>query len=284
MKLLIVPNLGREPAITATSKLSHLITSLDGTAMISFESAEVITDFEGKIGDIKELLHECDIIIAVGGDGTIFHCAVMGLEFDKPIIGVNAGRLGFLSQIESTNLDPIVRLFNGEYDISERMILECKVFDKESEKSFFAVNDIVLSRGHLGKIVDLEISSNLNTVGEYRADGIIFSTPTGSTAYSLSAGGPIVDPSVDVILITPICPHSLYDRSIIISPNELLTTRSKMINNDDHVSITIDGANIATIDSTGYVEISRAKKHSKFITFNNNDFYSILNQKLKKRR
>lgn len=284
MNLLIVPNLGRDTAITATVELSRMIDSLGGTAMLSLDTAPMVKGFVGRVGSMPELLNDCDIIIPVGGDGTIFHCAIMALELDKPIIGVNAGRLGFLSQIEATNLSPIARLFTGDYDISERMILSCNVYSEESCQSFYAVNDVVISRGHLGKIVDLEISSGGNLIGEYRADGIIFATPTGSTAYSLSAGGPIVDPSVDIILMTPICPHSLYDRSVIISPNEVITARSRMINNDDHVYINIDGSNIATIDSGGYVEISKAQKHSKFITFSNNDFYLILNQKLQKRR
>lgn len=284
MNLLIIPNLGRDTAITITIELSRMIDSLGGTAMLSLDAAEVVKGFTGRVGDLPELLRDCDIIVPVGGDGTIFHCAIMALDLDKPIIGVNAGRLGFLSQIEASNLSPIARLFTGEYDISERMILNCNVHSGESCQSFYAVNDVVISRGHLGKIVDLEVSSGGNLIGEYRADGIIFATPTGSTAYSLSAGGPIVDPSVDIILMTPICPHSLYDRSVIISPNEVITARSRIINNDDHVYINIDGSNVAAIDSSGYVEISKAQKHSKFITFGNNDFYLILNQKLQKRR
>lgn len=284
MNLLIIPNLGRDTAITITIELSRMIDSLGGTAMLSLDAAEVVKGFTGRVGELPELLRDCDIIVPVGGDGTIFHCAIMALDLDKPIIGVNAGRLGFLSQIEASNLSPIARLFTGEYDISERMILNCNVHSGESCQSFYAVNDVVISRGHLGKIVDLEVSSGGNLIGEYRADGIIFATPTGSTAYSLSAGGPIVDPSVDIILMTPICPHSLYDRSVIISPNEVITARSRIINNDDHVYINIDGSNVAAIDSSGYVEISKAQKHSKFITFGNNDFYLILNQKLQKRR
>lgn len=285
MKLLIVPNTIRPKALEVAAELSRYIIEKGSVPMMADETANLVEGFGGIIGDLHALLEECDIVVPVGGDGTIFHCAILALEFDKPILGVNAGRLGFLAQIESNDLTPLEGILSGNYNISHRMVLECEIHDGGDKiERHYCINDVVFSRSTYGKIVDLEILSGDNKVGEYRADGVIFSTPTGSTAYSLSAGGPIVDPSLDLILITPICPHSLYDRSIVISPKEVLTIRSKMINNSDDVYITIDGEGMGVIDSKGHAIIKRFPLYSKFVSLSSNDFYPILNQKLKQRR
>ncbi|MCI8649270.1 MAG: NAD(+)/NADH kinase [Anaerotruncus sp.] len=238
--------------------------------------------FDGvEYGKFESLLIDCDLVAAVGGDGTILHCAKHALVYDKPVIGVNTGRLGYLAQIEADELQLFSRLRTGNYLLQKRMVLEVTL--EGETQPYYALNDAVISKGALGRLVDLDLIGNGQPMGSYRADGIIFATPTGSTAYSLSAGGPIVDPSIGTILLTPICPHSLNDRSILFSPDMRLQVRSRFINNSDAVLLSIDGECIATLDKQRTVSIQRSKKQALFISFAEKGFHMILGSKLESR-
>ena len=146
-----------------------------------------------------------------------------------------------------------------------------------------ALNDVVISKGDLARMVDLDISGDGQAIGSYRADGVILATPTGSTAYSLSAGGPIVDPSIDTIIVTPICPHSLNDRAVLLSPRMRLRVQSRYINASDKIVVSVDGENVALLGQNTPILIRMAEKTARFISFPEKTFTMILREKLKPR-
>jgi len=232
-------------------------------------------------GPFDEQIAACDFIVTVGGDGTILHSAKHAVNYDKPLLGINTGRLGFLAQVEANEIDLLLRLSAGNYLVHEYMLLEVSIGEEDTIR--YAVNDVVISKGELSRLVDLDIEGNGDAIGSYRADGLIFATPLGSTAYSMSAGGPIVNPSINTIILTPICPHSLYDRTVLLSPDMELKVRSRYINNSDNVVVSVDGERIALLNESKSVHIRKAQKSVRFIGFPEKNFNSILSNKLKSR-
>lgn len=191
----------------------------------------------------------CDCAIAIGGDGTTLNIAKKAAFLNKSALGINAGRLGFMSDIERDELSLLTKLINKEYIIDERAMLKATI-EKDGEvlSSHHCLNDIVVSRGNFARLIDVTITYDGRSVSNMRSDGVIISTPTGSTAYSMAAGGPVVSPEADCIIETPICPHSLMDRSIIFSADkELIVTA----NNDQNNSpiMTVDGQEAVNLTS-----------------------------------
>ncbi|MEG1973058.1 MAG: NAD(+)/NADH kinase, partial [Oscillospiraceae bacterium] len=223
----------------------------------------------------------CDIIVAVGGDGTIFHCAFDALLCDKPILGINAGRLGFLSQMELSDLSPLQYIPSNKFTVEKRMVLEAFIKTSSVDTSFLAINDIVFSRSHLGRIIDLDVKCNDEFVGSYRADGLIFATPTGSTAYSLSAGGPVCDPSMDCIVFTPICAHSVFDRSVLFSGDKEIEVSHKFPDEGDKLIVVVDGQPVLLEETIENITIKMSQKRTQFIVLNGKNFYCTFNKKFK---
>ena len=230
--------------------------------------------------DIGELMSACDAVIAIGGDGTILRSATSASVYDKPVLGLNLGRLGFMAGLEFSELDLISRLFTKEYTIQKRMMLDVTVNrDGRCEYRNIALNDVVLSRGTTSHIIDFSVMHNDNVCLQYRADGLIICTPTGSTAYSLSAGGPVVDPAVKSIILTPICPHSLCDRSIIFSSDSVLDI-APTIARENEVYLNLDGDSYYKLDSGVTIHVKRSRQYAKFIIIKHNSFSSVFTQKM----
>jgi NAD+ kinase len=236
----------------------------------------------------KEFRSEVDLIISVGGDGTFLRSASYSFEKQTPVMGINVGNLGFLAEISiDERFSAIDSVLSDKYIIEERMLLSLDVF-REGKKiplvkdGFIALNEFTITRNICAKIIDLEVIVNDYSFVNYRADGIIISTPTGSTAYSLSTGGPIVEPKSEVIIITPICAHDLYSRSLVISTENDIKIRLKTNNSND--IITADGvrANLKIMDMDVF-KFSEASKKLKLITFNNNIFFKVFREKLLKK-
>lgn len=232
----------------------------------------------------RELIRTCDAVVAVGGDGTIFHAAAEAMYDEKPVLGVNAGRLGFLAQLEGDDLSPLSVFADGNYTIEERLVLEATICreGKENSLPIYAVNDIVFSRPDFGRVFDIEVRCQEGLVGVYRADGIIFATPTGSTAYSLSAGGPIADPTIDCMIMTPIASHSLVSRSVVFSGEKVLTAHSPD-SGTDAFYLVADGKPVDAVAQNDLVTIRRSRFRTRFICLQGHDFYHILNEKMKRR-
>jgi len=229
----------------------------------------------------EELYKISDIILALGGDGTLIKAARNCAIYNKPVMGINLGNLGFLSEMEKDELSTLNKLLLGDYTIDERMMINCAITDISGNKlNYNCLNDVIISRGSYPRMIDINLKIGSENVENYTADGLIIATSTGSTAYSLSAGGPIVEPGVDVIIATPICPHSLKNKSILFSSDrELEITVNEKYNKK--VFVSPDGQE--SIEIKGSIFIKKSDYKTKLIRINNKSFYSILNNKLSQR-
>lgn len=226
-------------------------------------------------------LSSCDVAVVLGGDGTIMHIAKYAAAYDVPVLGVNGGTVGFMAGLEMHQLDRLSRLTEGQYKTEERMMLEvCLERDGEAPLVFTALNEAVVSHGSLSRLVQLEVLSDGHPMTTYRADGVIIATPTGSTAYSLSAGGPIVDPSLRCLLLTPICPHAMHTRPYLFSDETALTVVAS-----SEAYLTVDAEQAVPLGVGDRVKVRRHTIAARLISLKEEDaFYDILTQKLIDRR
>lgn len=279
MRALIVPNLEKRNAPECTRAVVQKLLEVGIRPMMqeSYRLLLHLPEAEYCLNS-REAFRKADFLIAIGGDGTMLHEAKRAVEWDLPLLGINLGRLGFMAEIEADELDLLARLTNGEYTLEDRMMLECTLRQEDSEKRYLALNDVVLSNGALSRMVDLDILCGGQMMMSYRANGVIVSTPTGSTAYALSAGGPIIEPSIRCIGLTPICPHSLSTRPVIISDERVLTLTLSPLSRCE-VFLTVDGEVGEPICLNDKVEICRSEKSARFICLKEKSFYMTIHQK-----
>jgi NAD+ kinase len=232
----------------------------------------------------KEFSSKSDVIISIGGDGTFLRASKYSFLKEIPVMGINVGNLGFLTVVETSNMhEALDKLLKNKYEIEKRMLLEGRFFKnrkaiKNEEIPYLALNEFAITRSMLGKIIRFEILVNKISIKKFAADGIIISTPTGSTAYSLSAGGPIVEPKSEVIIITPICPHTLLSRSIILSPDNELEIIISSRNETD--SIGVDGkTEQVSIKPDHIFKVKKSQSKLKLITFNKDTFFKVFKEK-----
>ena len=226
-----------------------------------------------EVKDVKE----ADLIISFGGDGTMLVASKEAIKKDVPIMAVNMGTLGYLTEINPENaIEMLEKYQNGEYIIDNRNFLKVKY----NNKKYYALNELVVIKGGLmSHLMEVEVYSNDIFVNKYRADGVIVSTPTGSTAYSLSAGGSIVHPNLKALIITPLSPHSLNARSIVVDGNDYLSFKIFSRDNDAHLNL--DGSEYLKVDSSDRISAILSKKKIRIVRSGNKDYYSILREKLK---
>lgn len=221
-----------------------------------------------------------DLLVVLGGDGTLLWCARAALTTGVSILGINYGELGFLSEVEAKHAVKFLRkVLDGRYALKERMAIECKILRRgERTKSHYAINDVVVSK-RSGRLLRLKARINGEYFHEFPGDGLIMSTSTGSTAYSLSAGGPIVSPALDVVLLTPICPHTLFARSIVTAGSDEISVEVPADRSD--VILTIDGQIELPLNSGDEVVVRRARHRVKFVRVQDRHFYSKVRDKFK---
>lgn len=279
MRFFVVTNLEKQNAEQCTVSVLNKLVSLGGQVTIPEHLADNFSMIPGILSAPQQkACAECDIVISIGGDGTLIHVAKTAALFGKPVLGINTGRLGFLTRMEQNEISQLSRLFTGDYVIEKRMMLEFQNTSAASgSKKYTALNDVVLSRGALSRIVDLSIFCDGAPVSQYRADGLVFSTPSGSTAYSLSAGGPIVEPDMECIVMSPICPHSLYARSMVFSPNHEISVKTSFERSND-AYITIDGVEGFPIAPGDLISVRMSKEYAKLISLDIS-FFEILSKK-----
>ncbi len=279
MNVLIIPNFEKKNAVACTREICHELKRFGGEVLMEEEKKAFVNLPDVCYGRFEEQIRISDVVIAIGGDGTIIHAAKRAVLYDKPVLGVNAGRLGFLAGLEQDEVPLLKKLVEGAYQTENRMMLEVGHHTSEGDHTYFALNDAVISKGALSKMVESKIYCMGRFVTSYRADGIILSTPTGSTAYALSAGGPIVEPSLDSISLTPISPHSLFDRTILFAPdNELLIHTDA--EPDTEIYLTIDGEEGIRISPQDRLTVKKSGILVKMIRLKEKPFYEVLNQKL----
>ena len=221
------------------------------------------------------------MVLVIGGDGTMLRAARTVYGREIPLLGINQGYLGFLTEIEVEHLAESLRqLLEGDYEIERRMMLSARVYRNDvCIADVNALNDLVVTKGALSRIIKMELYLDEQLVERYHGDGLIFSTPTGSTGYSLSAGGPIVYPAIDLCIVAPICPHSLIARPIIFSPEQGLTLR--MDSNNAPAMLTVDGQNGVELKKGDRIEIGKAQHDTCLIVVEKRNFFAVLREKLR---
>lgn len=231
--------------------------------------------------DMAKDLEKLDLILVLGGDGTLLNTARLAAPFQIPILGINMGYLGFLTEVDlETLFFSLERLVAGEYRLEERMMLRCELKRKGNLiDEFLALNDIVVAKGPFSRMILFDTYVNDQYIDTYSADGIIVSTPTGSTAYSLSAGGPIVFPEMELMLITPICPHTLYSRPMVIGADNNI--RIVLKSDSEDVMLTVDGQHGYKLVRWDEIIIKKSSLHTKLVRLNSKTFADILRSKLR---
>lgn len=234
--------------------------------------------------DEEQIPREVECIISLGGDGTMIRIARDTLKREIPLVGVNIGTLGYLTEIEPQNLySSLDKLIQDEFEIEERMLLKGTFFHQNRDLiKDYALNDIVISRKGSIQIINLKIYVNDEYLCSYNADGIILSTPTGSTGYNLSAGGPIVAPAAQTILLTPICAHTLNTRSIVLSADDRITVKigQPRENRLGEAEISFDGDVVATLGMGDRIDICKTQKKTKIIKLSKISFLEVLREKM----
>ena len=267
MKIALLPNLTRKSALQVSLDVCAELEKHGMKYFIKRDYIEYFKNTEAEFLPLEEMTECCDVVIAVGGDGTIIHAA----KFGKPTLGINAGRIAFMAGLEPTELEMLSALKSGEYEIDRRMMLRAEIVSPDGEilSTHYCVNDAVVARGLQIKMDDFIVEHNGKFLNKYTADGIIFSTPTGSTAYNLSAGGPVVDPQIESVLLTPICTHSLFSRSLIFKPDSEFVLRG---DGDAEIGLSCDGEDAIPIGKGCSLRIKRAEMCGGFIRIKNETF------------
>lgn len=230
---------------------------------------------DGEPGDAESF--PMDVIVSVGGDGTLLRATQTAIRRDVPVMGINVGRIGFLVESELESLPEVCRrLRQNDYTVEKRMMLDAVLADGSVET---ALNDVVISRGGNARLIAMQVTAGREIVGRYVADGLIIATPTGSTGYSLSAGGPIICPEVECMVLSPICPHSLQHRPVVIDAAQSVTLALDCAPQQT-AQLDVDGRTAATLSGRDKVTIRRSRTVTRLVRFGSNSFFQRIRSKL----
>jgi len=271
MKIGIITNKEKKDGMKYVDQISLVATKYGAQVFNSYDSA-------------KELCDYCDLIITIGGDGTFLRAASHALLKEIPVLGFNLGTLGMLTEFDKNNIESsLQKVISGNYFIEERSALDIKVINEQNEIvcKGLAINDCVLSREPNGKMIYVQFDINNNLVERYPCDGIIISTQTGSTAYSLAAGGPIIEPGNDIIMVTPICPHFTDGRSVVARGSSEI--KLHLIKNHDPVSFSIDGTEKYKLEYGDSIFCTLSNIKLKVVRLSKPDFFGKLKVKINER-
>ncbi|MBN2790500.1 MAG: NAD(+)/NADH kinase [Candidatus Delongbacteria bacterium] len=274
MKYGIIDNLHRSHDKESLRNIYHNIKEKGFDVVINNEN-EYNKEFNFKLLSKSELIKYADVIIVLGGDGSLLETARTASESLKPFLGVNFGKLGFLADVkENEVLNCIEMIEDGKYHVEERIMLDAFYRDKK----ICALNDIVLDKGSSQRVMKISVDINNKYFTTYTSDGLIISTPTGSTAYNMSANGPIVQPGVTAFTITPLSPHALAMRPVVIPDSSIISITAE--SSDKRMILSGDGQTNIDIDTLDQVVIKKSERTAKFIKFDGSDFYMLLREKL----
>ena len=280
MKVVIYPNFRKQyaPEVTrAVCQALHQMGLEIGVDQIHRNALGDISYID--FGDLCEMAEQAEFAIAIGGDGTILKCARKLMRSDVKLLGINTGRLGFMAAPESDELDQLPRLLTGEYRVSQRMMLRAALWREGKEIGVYtALNDVYASR-YGGRMSDFSVYADDSLIGRYRADGVVFSTPTGSTAYSLSAGGPIIEPDLSCIEMTLICPHSLFARPVLFSADRRITLVPEHYKTAT-LSLSADGNESVEMQPEDRVVLTRSSHTVSLVEMTDSHFFDSLNGKM----
>ena len=279
MKAALYPNFQKKNALACAREACDVLAAAGIETAVSGVFRETFADKPNMIfEDICVSAETADVVLAIGGDGTILRCAKLLIGSDTKLLGINTGTLGFMAGLEADQLDKLAMLTTGEFEISQRMTLDVLYHGSDGDITATVLNEVSARSGSF-RICDFEVYSDDYLIGRYRADGVLFSTPSGSTAYSLSAGGPVIEPDLECIEMTLICPHSLFSRATLFSPTRRLRMKDTTVR-DDSMVINVDGEHFMSLGAGDSIEICRGKNNINFIDIIGNSFHESLCKKM----
>ena len=281
-KICFITNLEKDFDFKHTDKLINSIKN-ENCIIVSQAVFEAENGFNKSINEIDKMFNESDFAVVLGGDGTILSVAKRACIYDTPILGINLGTLGYLADVEKQDsVKALKKLISGNFTIEKRMMLEASVFAEPKRiEGLLALNDVCITRGFSSKILEFNIFVNMEYVDTLRADGVIICTPTGSTAYNLSAGGPVLKTDAEIIAITPICPHTLTSRPIIVSAEDKITIEVFSRANEDFI-VSTDGQCSMSLKRRNVVQVKKSPYFTTIMKTNQVSFYDVLREKLGK--
>ncbi len=279
LHFVIYPNFQKSCAQEYAIKVCDILHTLGGSVSIdkAYEKNFTACPYV-HYDDFSILIQKADIVIAIGGDGTMLRCARQMIGSSARLLGINTGHLGFMATLETHQLEELANLFQGNYHHSHRILLQASLISGDKQQDFIALNDIVVS-GLYGKVFDFSVFADHVLIGQYRADGIICSTPTGSTAYALSAGGPLIEPELSCIEMTLICPHSLFNRPLLLSSSRKITI-CHTADPERRICVSADGETPAAFPADSMLEIRKSQHMITLISMKHSSFFDSVNQKL----
>ena len=277
-KIGFVTNIEKDPTLQETKKMVDFVLKKGCEVYVSENFSDVHPDVIATSS--SEMYKSVDFVVVIGGDGTILRVARSAAIFDTPILGINFGTLGYLADVEKINaIDAIEKVLNGDFTIENRMMLEPYVERGcVSHEINLALNEVCITNSVCSRMIKLSVEVNGEYFDTFRADGIIVSTPTGSTAYNLSAGGPILSPHTELMTITHICPHTLYARPFVIDGNDVV--RIRVQSNYNNVQISCDGQSTVQMKNDDVIIVKKSRYVTRIIKTTNMNFYDILRRKM----
>ena len=283
-RVIVTPNPYRDKNFATVRRAMDILraSGLDVRLCLPFEvdkSYELPRDL--RFSRLDRELPNADMVICFGGDGTILHMAKAATRHNLPILGVNIGTMGFMAELESTDLDQLSRLSKGDYTLDKRMMLDVSVL--QGDKVLFhdlCLNDAVVTKGAIARVVHLSVKCDGVQAMEFGGDGVIVATPTGSTAYSLSAGGPIVEPEANNILVTPICAHDVGSRCMVASEKRVITVELTR-NARRNAYLSVDGGRALRLNLGDKTVIRKADLTTKLVRLQERSFYDLVNMKFR---
>ena len=280
-RFFLIPNPKKDEMLTVTRAAAEVLLNAGAVVYMREPFASLCDGRVTRIGE-NEYPTDAEAIITVGGDGTVLEASRMAMRLQIPLLGINLGRFGYMAELEPQRLCDLRLLMTGAFSLRELMTLRVKLVRQGKEWNLprMAVNDVVFYRSAIGHMVTLGLSSlSTNNEVKYMADGLILATPIGSTAYALSAGGPILSSEVAAICATPICPHSFFNRSLLYGATETLCVRN--LSEEDNITVTVDGRENIYLEPQDSVIVERSDQPFYIISFDKKDFISVLQQKMK---
>lgn len=281
-KVILCPNPYRDAQLRVAKEAKRVLDEVGcpNVVCLPFRNQEPPEGYGLNIEPLQQEIRGADMIIAFGGDGTILHLSKTAAHRDIPVLGVNLGSLGFMAELESKELSQLRDLCNGKYEIESHMMLDVSVQrDGRVIYSNLALNEALIARGNISRVIRLQIFTEQGKLVDVAGDGVIVASPTGSTAYSLSAGGPVVEPTARNFIVSPICAHSVHANAYVLSPERVITVQTEK-NSYKPVLLSVDGGRAFSLRSGDSIEVRRSKFDTKLVRLSKRSFCEILQKKM----
>jgi NAD+ kinase len=273
-QIVIIPNSHKDIDFVVTDKVADKLIGMGCTVYVN-------RDFgynNSKVHIYDSFPKGIDLIIVVGGDGSVIDASGVAIERGIPLLGVNLGKVGYLAEVEVGNLELLEKLLSKDYSIVDKMLLDVQFDGAEIPCERYAVNDVAISRDSLEHMADIGVEDALGNAIKFRADGVILATPQGSTAYSFSSGGPVIAHDVESVLLTPVSPHSFFNRSVIFNSSDVITITNA---GDLSLNVFVDGRCVGSLSAGKSCKVSKAEKNFRVLTFTRNSMFSSLFKKMR---